>query len=486
MNFEQRLKPVLLTLAVAGLMGNFSAAMAAEAEPTVQPPTQTENAAGADKALRVQYVPESFKNQLREEIKLEVMAQAKAEGWAVPGAQPQWLDRIALDGDMRLRYQRDMFPAGNETPLNLAAQGTSINNTSEDRNRLRLRARLGVRYKVADTISGGLRLATGGANDPVSTNQTLGGDYNTSSKFAFGLERAYIKYAPSSWLTVSGGRMENPWLNTDLVWDPDFAFDGVAAAMRHKFGESLSGFATLGAFPIQEVEYNGNTVLATSRWLYGAQAGAEWVSDNQSAYKLGLGYYDFRNIQGVANGLNATSQNLTARQFHQKGNTVFDITNPAVDPIKDLYGLASKFREVDLTAMADIAAFDPVHVVLTGDYVKNIGFKASEVQALNPVSPVGGNTGWMARLLVGAPETTHMGEWNVFGAYKYLETNAVLDAFTDSDFHLGGTNAKGWIVGGNYGLDKNTWINVRWFSADEIVGAPLAIDVLMLDFNAKF
>jgi len=486
MNFEQRLKPVLLALAVAGLMGNFSVAMAADAEPTEQPHAPSENAASADKALRVQYVPESFKNQLREEIKLEVMAQAKGEGWAVPGVQPQWLDRIALDGDMRLRYQRDMYAAGNETPLNLAVQGTSINNTSEDINRLRLRARLGVRYKVADTISGGLRLTTGSAGDPVSPNQTLGGDYTSSSKFAFGLDRAYIKYVALPWLTVSGGRIENPWLSTDLVWDPDYAFDGVAAAMRHKFGETLSGFATLGAFPIQQVERNGNTVLAKSRWLYGAQAGGEWISENLSAYKVGLGYYDFTNIQGVVNDLNATSQNLTARQFHQKGNTVFDITNPAVDPTKDLYGLASKFRELNLTASADIAAFNPVHVVLSGDYVKNIGFKASEVQALNPVSPIGGNTGWMAKLLVGMPETTHMGDWNVSGAYKHLETNAVLDAFADSDFHLGGTNAKGWIVGGNYGLDKNTWLNVRWFSADEIVGVPLAIDVLMLDFNAKF
>ena len=37
-----------------------------------------------DKAVRVQYVPEHVKNELREEIKQEVMAKAEKEGWALP------------------------------------------------------------------------------------------------------------------------------------------------------------------------------------------------------------------------------------------------------------------------------------------------------------------------------------------------------------------------------------------------------------------
>lgn len=78
------------------------------------------------------------------------------------------------------------------------------------------------------------------------------------------------------------------------------------------------------------------------------------------------------------------------------------------------------------------------------------------------------------------------GDWQVYGAYKRLGSDAVVDAYTDSDFHLGGTDAKGWILGGNYGLDKNAWLSVRWLSANEITGLPLAIDVLMLDLNAKF
>lgn len=440
---------------------------------------------GDKKTVRVQYVPEHVKKQLRDEIREEVLSQAKEERWAAPNVLPDWLDRIAWEGDLRLRYEKNLFPEGNETPLNLAFQGADINNTSEDRERWRIRARLGANIRVSDAVTGGLRIVTGGIDDPVSPNQTLG---NSGNKFSFALDRAYLNYQPTSWLKFTGGRMANPWYSTDLVWDPDMSFDGVAATIRPKFSDRFTAFATIGAFPIEEVEESKdsvNDVSAKDKWLYGAQTGFEWVSANKSTFKLGLAYYDFSNVVGVQNEAGLFDQDRTAPQFHQKGNTMFVLSNP-VDPFNGPFGLASDFRELNLTATWDIAAFSPVHVVISGDYVKNIGFDEEEVRARNPVSPVGGDTGWMAKLLVGMPETTQRHDWNVYGIYKRLETNAVLDAFTDSDFHLGGTNTEGWIMGANYGLDKNTWLSMRWLSADEIEGSPLSIDVLQVDINAKF
>ncbi len=60
------------------------------------------------------------------------------------------------------------------------------------------------------------------------------------------------------------------------------------------------------------------------------------------------------------------------------------------------------------------------------------------------------------------------------------------DAFTDSDFHLGGTNAKGYFIGGAFAPYRNVTIGGRWLSANEIVGDPFAIDVLQLDLNVAF
>ena len=52
--------------------------------------------------VRVQYVPETVKNEIRDQLRQEVLAQAKAERWAEPNAVPSWLDRIMWEGDLRL------------------------------------------------------------------------------------------------------------------------------------------------------------------------------------------------------------------------------------------------------------------------------------------------------------------------------------------------------------------------------------------------
>ncbi len=62
----------------------------------------------------------------------------------------------------------------------------------------------------------------------------------------------------------------------------------------------------------------------------------------------------------------------------------------------------------------------------------------------------------------------------------------MLDAYTDSDFRLGGTDAKGYTVGGSYGLGRDTAATLRLMSADSISGAPLSVDVLQLDLAVRF
>ena len=63
--------------------------------------------------------------------------------------------------------------------------------------------------------------------------------------------------------------------------------------------------------------------------------------------------------------------------------------------------------------------------------------------------------------------------WRAFVAYHYAERDSLLDAFTDSDIHRGGTDAEGYIIGGELGLTNNTWARLRYLSADEIDGPPL-------------
>jgi len=90
------------------------------------------------------------------------------------------------------------------------------------------------------------------------------------------------------------------------------------------------------------------------------------------------------------------------------------------------------------------------------------------------------------RGIVGTAEIAQRWDWNVSLTYKYLETDSVLAALNDPDFHLGGTNAKGFILAGNLGIARNAWITARWLSSNQITGGPYAVDTVQADLNVRF
>lgn len=445
--------------------------------------------APAENVIRVPYVPEVVKDQIRDQIKQDVLAQAHQERWGEPGALPEWIDRIKWDGDVRLRYERDLFskdnaPYANFLAINSAgstagAGPNALLDTTDDRTRLRLRARLGMLAKVSDSVEAGFRITTGSITNPVSTNQTLGNSFNRDTIV---MDRAYVRVDPYKWLTLWGGRIPNPFFSTDLVWDENLNFDGVAASLRPRFNNGTSGFFTVGAFPLQQADLA--ITSGSDKWLYATQLGLNQAFSNQTSAKLGLAYYDYQHIIGTMNPLNSHQYDSTAPQFLQKGNTLYNISNDASKP--ELYALASDFRELDLTASLDIAHFNPVHVMLSADYVKNLAYDQQAILARAPFSGPYGDKGHLFKLAVGMPVVRKRGDWQAITTYRYLQSDAVLDAYTFADFHLGGTDTKGWTLGGSYGIAKDTWVSLTYLSADEISGPPLAIDVVQLDLNARF
>lgn len=494
----------------------------------------TPGQAGAKpRVVRVPYVPEVVRRELHDQIKEEVLAQAKTERWGDPGALPDWLGRIKWEGDMRLRYQSEM-PARDNSPgsdyvlanqistttrapdLGAYKGYANLSNTQEDRNRLRLQMRLGMSAKIGDDFSGGVRITTGNTTDRVSTNQTLGQDFN---KYMLVLDRAFLKYEPNDWLSASGGRIPNPWFSTDLVWSENLNFEGVAATVgRRSEAEPFRPFLTVGAFPMRE----DNPPTRSNRWLSGTQGGFQWDLNGRTRFKLGAAYYGYKNLEGRPEPASSfvcapyptcTQQSATYGQYEyesglrQKGNTLF-ATNATTDPNATnapLWGLASRFREVNLTASLDLAHWDPIHAVLIGDYVKNIAYDKAEILARTGLTaadfPDGHNVGRMLKLQVGWPEVQMPNEWNGFIAYRYLGSDAVLDAFTDSDFGLGGTNLKGYQIGFKYGLDRNVNLGVKWMSADSIDSmipssptlgglsgskTKFSVDLLQVDLSARF
>ncbi len=447
---------------------------------------QAEAAAGV---VRVPYIPEVVKREIREQIRQEVVAQARTERWGDVNAVPEWVDRLKWEGDLRVRHQSDLFADSNAAPGFFQASGVSLTNTDEDRHRWRVRGRLALTAKVAGGVSAGARLTTGNTSDPVSTNQTLG---TTANKYSLVLDRAFVRLEPREWLNLNGGRIPNPFFSTDLVWDDDLNFEGVAASFTPWAREerSFKPFATLGAFPLQEVE-TSTTNLARDKWLYGAQIGLDWRPGSNTRWRFGLAYYDYRNVTGVRNPTPTLHgyYDATAPQFRQKGNSLFIIDTDANnngtqdDPV---WGLAAEYRLANLTVAADLAHFDPVHVMLSGDVVKNVGYDKSAVAARMGAGYQARTLGWQGRVAVGMHDMRRRGNWQAFLGYRHLERDAVLDAFADSDFRLGGTDAKGYFLGGMYALEDNAWLGLKWLSADEIDGLPLGVNVFQVDFNAKF
>lgn len=470
-------------------------------------------------AVRVTYVPEIVKQQIRDEVTAEltgevtkeVIAQAKAEQWGVPGALPEWIRNVRLYGDVRSRAEADLYAEDNavNTYLNFnavndaggisAADELALLNTTEDRNRLVGRVRAGATAQLGNSLALDFRLAGGNARSPVSTNQTLG---NYGGRWDFNVDKAAVLWNPINAaqdreFDFRFGRFSNPFVGiNELVWDNDMTFEGVAATYAlDLFGSNANRmerglFLTVGAFPLQEVELSSD-----DKWLYAGQLGAEFTFGSQSRLRLAAGYFEYDNITGVRNTLNDSTFDFTAPRFLQRGNTLFNIRNDT-DISAQLFALAGEYKLANASLLLDLG-FGETHVILGGEYVKNIAWDANDVLQrtggelafLGEVNetPLRERTdGYEASLMVGRPTLAALGHWRAFMLYRYLERDAVLDAFTDSDFHLGGTDAKGYQFGFDLGLSRGAWLRLRYLSANEIDGAPLGIDVWQLDLNGQF
>lgn len=516
----------------------------AKADDATKAATAAAAAANPPGTKHVTYVPEVVKRELREEIKKEVMAKAEKENWASPGLYPEWAQRIHFYGDFRLRYQGNFFPGGNDqvdaidfnaintgSPYDLSPANTNFPPTydaTQNREMVKLRARLGMDADLSNGFTAGLRIATGSDNSPVSTNQTLGGGTGNFSKYSLWLDRAYLKWETPD-LALWVGRFDNPFFSpTDLVWYQDLAFDGFAAQAKYEVAPGITPFGVLGAFPIFDSALNasissdpsataaGPTELAShDKWLFGAQGGVIAEVQKDITLKAGVAYYDFTNVQGevstpclVTSSADACDTDSTRPSFAQKGNSYIALRNLVFDQINvnsvgvvtnqfQFFGLASQFRPVVASGQLDFAEFNPVHIILDGEYVNNTAFNRGYLNmvSVNNRAPTadgsvgvfdGGNQGWLGRVTVGNKEIKHLWDWNVNVGYKYLESDATVDAFTDPDFGLGGTNLKGYFMGGNVGLGENVWATLKWMSANNIAGVPYAVDVLQFDLNARF
>lgn len=469
----------------------------------------TATAAKADEgAIRVPYVPQVVRDEISKQVAQEVrpgvvsdvVERARQERWGVPGALPDWLSRVRVTGDVIVRGQDDLF--GRDNAQNFYLDFNSINaaggiskagvnaflNTTEDRERLRVRARLGVEVALADDWTAGVRLSTGALQDPSSESQNVGGGFG---RYTVGFDQAYLRWDARTdrrfaYLTMNSGRIESPWFTpTELVFARDVAFDGLALTGRIGTGDGSDQqshlFATVGGFPVQEQPL----IYQNDKWLVGTQLGASLRFGDGQRLRAAAAYYNFVRVQGVPNTFQSTLTNYSAPAFIRFGNTYFDIAN-TTDPTVNLFALASRFRIADLAASYELPVGGRYRFTLNAEAARNVGFKASEVLARTGLVIPERTKGYVGDLRFGDPVVNRAGAWRAALGYRYVQADAVLDTLTDADFHTGGTNVKGYYLWGEVGLAREVWLRLRYMAGDVIDGPPFALDVIQFDLNTRF
>lgn len=302
------------------------------------------------------------------------------------------------------------------------------------RNRDRIRARIGLFAQIRDDLESGLQLASG-PNSPVTTNQTLG---NAASTKDIRLDLAYVRWdLPFEGFTVTGGKFKNPlYRPATLIWDDDVNPEGIA--VHYAEGDL---FATAMAFWTVERSTEDDSMMLTG------QVGWRHQFEHGPGLLLGTSFYENADIRGRAplfDGL-------------PRGNSV--------DANGDYrYG----FRQVEVFAETDLSSLK-VPLTLFGHYVKNL------------------DAGSQDRAYAIGAQWTPLSRWELAYSYRNVDADSVIGDFTESDFGLGITGAKGHIVASNFHIADGVGMKMTYFRS-EAGGAASGIDVnrAFVDFSFKY
>jgi len=325
---------------------------------------------------------------------------------------PGWLDNLKFSGDLRLRYEH---------------RDKTSDNLRDNRARARLRFGFEKAWTDQDMLVG-FRLATGDSNDPTSTNQTFIG----FRKYDVWVDRAYAQWTPKAvkGLSVTAGKMANPWETSDLVWDGDVNPDGVWVRYNVPVQGPVTPFIGAGAFQLftSDSQKDASLKAFDAGIRYQIAKGVKWTS--------AVTFYNYTNIDSAF---------VNGAIINRGGNTVVG------------GHLVSDYNTLDFTNKIDFIAFGlPMNVFL--DWAHNTSSENLDSEQLD---------GLAAGIKVGANKKK--GDWSAWYVWKNLESDAVLASFAESDFGWNTfTNRRGSQFGVAYNLTDSMTAGVTLFITEPI------------------
>lgn len=350
-----------------------------------------------------------------------------------------WAAKTQFKGDVRFRQE------------NVHNDGVSNN---KDQDRQRIRARLGAYTEINPQVDTGIRIATGNNDDARSTNQSLD---NYFDKKQIWLDQGYIDYHPDAIknLHLVGGKMPQQWVSMgDIIWDSDISPEGLAVTYKYPLSGSTELFGSAGHYTLKDNVDGEGVQFKHDLRLYAGQLGARFAITDSMKMTLGGSLYAYDNDDSSACPTSGTVTTPCALAVN--GNS------PG-----EQFKLYEGFGQLDFSNL-------PVPLSIYGQYVNNTD--ASNDQ----------DTGWLAGV-----KSKFYG-FNVDYNYRDVQRNAVVGAFTDSDFANGFTGSRGSKLKVSYELDKNFTLGATYYMATSdqtnanIKKTDSDINTLQLDAEAKF
>lgn len=375
---------------------------------------------------------------LRKESATHAVEVAKVKG-------ADWAGKIAFKGDFRYRHEQ----ISDETLNSSAVQSTA------DRYRDRIRARLNAEVKATDSILVGIGFATTEGGDPRSSNQSLTGVFSRKS---VDLDLAYVDWKFADWGHLIGGKMKQPFFKPgqSLFWDNDVNPEGLAVSFE---GGSL--FATGYSYWINEVSA-AQSAATSDTMLFGGQIGTR-LPLGESSLTLAAHYYDLSAGQGRA-PFYANNPN---------GNTTVDVASGS----STVAVLANDYQVVNLSAEFN-ATLGAWPLQLWADVAQNQDADDFD-------------TAWAAGVLFG--KAGNYRTWDFGAAYQVVEKDALFAQLIDSDFAGGNSDSEGIVLRAGYAPVRNWLLNATYFINQRNVDVGNSVgqtqvdyDRLQLDFNVKF
>jgi len=177
---------------------------------------------------------------------------------ARPATGLNWIDQntnLTVAVDLRLRYELDWD------------SHTATGELRDDRNRGRLRARVGANYRFSDLWSAGARIRTGNSQSQQSPHLTFVADDGSRDGLDFVADRYFVQFK-SQGFSGWGGRNTTPfWQQNELFWDEDVTPTGLAGT----FDTPVSGgglTAAAGAFFLPDGGYGLNGQMVGGQVKY--------------------------------------------------------------------------------------------------------------------------------------------------------------------------------------------------------------------------